>query len=86
MTNHPRVEEIEKLETLLKIAFSAPRKKLAKNLVKFYPKQEIEEIFSKLGLQENLRPHEVDTTLYHQILENKEKNGKQRTKDSSSPK
>lgn len=84
--NHPRVEEIEKLETLLKIAFSAPRKKLAKNLVKFYSKQEIEEIFSKLGLQENLRPHEVDTTLYHQILENKEKNGKQRTKGSSSPK
>ena len=74
--NHPRIEEIEKLEVLLKVAFSAPRKKLSKNLSNLYPKQKIEEIFSHLGIDENLRPHEVSTTLYHQILEYEENNGK----------
>lgn len=83
--NHPRIEEIEKLEVLLKQAFSAPRKKLAKNLSSFYPKQKIEEIFSHLGIDENLRPHEVSTTLYHQILEYEESNGKQRTKEYAPP-
>ena len=83
--NHPRIEEIEKLEILLKAAFCAPRKKLEKNLVNFYPKQEVEEIFSHLGIDENLRPHQVSTTLYHQILEYEEKYGKQRTKEYAPP-
>lgn len=83
--NHPRVEEIEKLETLLKVAFSAPRKKLSKNLANFYSKQKVEEIFLDLNLDENLRPHQVSTTLYHQILEYEENYGKQRTKISCSP-
>lgn len=83
--NHPRIEEIEKLEVLLKAAFCAPRKKLEKNLANFYPKQEIEEIFSHLGIDENLRPHQVSTTLYHQILEYEEKYGKQRTKEYAPP-
>lgn len=83
--NHPRMQEIERLESLLKIAFSAPRKKLEKNLANFYPKQEVEEIFSHLGMDENLRPHQVSTTLYHQILEYEVKNGKQRTKEYAPP-
>lgn len=82
--NHPRVQEIERLESLLKVAFSAPRKKLEKNLANFYPKQEVEEIFSHLGMDENLRPHQVSTTLYHQILEYEENYGKQRTKECTS--
>ncbi|HIY44344.1 MAG TPA: 16S rRNA (adenine(1518)-N(6)/adenine(1519)-N(6))-dimethyltransferase RsmA [Candidatus Helicobacter avistercoris] len=83
--NHPRMEEIEKLEVLLKAAFCAPRKKLEKNLANFYPKQEVEEIFSHLGIDKNLRPHQVSTTLYHQILEYEEKYGKQRTKEYAAP-
>ena len=80
-----RIEEIEKLEVLLKAAFCAPRKKLEKNLANFYPKQEVEEIFSHLGIDKNLRPHQVSTTLYHQILEYEEKYGKQRTKEYAAP-
>lgn len=83
--NHPRVQEIEKLESLLKVAFGAPRKKLAKNLANLYSKQEVEEIFSKLKIEENLRPHQVCTTLYHQILEYEENYGKQRNKNCTPP-
>lgn len=66
--HHPTLEELERLENLLKISFSSPRKKLAKNLLQVYPKQNIHKAFLALNLEENIRPHEVSTSLYHQLL------------------
>lgn len=59
---------ISSLEVLLKTAFVAPRKKMAKNLLSLYPKQNIEEAFKQFNLQESIRPHEVSTSIYHQLL------------------
>lgn len=67
-SNLPTLEEFKKLESLLKIAFVAPRKKLAKNLLSFYSKQSIEQAFQALEIKEKVRPHEVPTSLYHQFL------------------
>lgn len=69
-SNHMTPQELEILETLLKTAFASPRKKLAKNLLQVYPRQRINEVFDKLGLEENVRPHEISTSLYHQLLQN----------------
>jgi len=54
-------------EAFLKTAFSQPRKKLSKNLSARYPKEEIARYFSILGLRESLRPHEAETSIYHQL-------------------
>ncbi|WP_233702013.1 16S rRNA (adenine(1518)-N(6)/adenine(1519)-N(6))-dimethyltransferase RsmA [Helicobacter enhydrae] len=63
------IQELCDLETLLKCAFQAPRKKLAKNLCSLYPKAKIDGIFQDLMLDTNLRPHQVSTSLYHQIYD-----------------
>ena len=57
----------EKFEAFLKIAFAQPRKKLSKNLVTSFPKDIIEQTFTKLDLDTNLRPHEATTLIYHHI-------------------
>lgn len=67
-SNPPTLEEIQKLEFLLKVAFMSPRKKLAKNLLSSYSKQSIEQAFQTLVIEEKIRPHEVSTSLYHQLL------------------
>ncbi len=54
-------------EKFLRAAFSQPRKKLSKNLSSHYPKDRIKKIFDELGLQDNIRPHEVLTSYYHRI-------------------
>jgi len=56
-----------KFEDFLKVAFSQPRKKLSKNLGSQYPKEKIAKIFSDLALQDTIRPHEAETSHYHQI-------------------
>jgi len=57
----------EKFEAFLKIAFAQPRKKLSKNLSTAFSKDMVSELFSKLELSSNLRPHEAQTRIYHQL-------------------
>ena len=62
-----RTRDDEKFERFLKIAFRQPRKKLSKNLTAVFPKDLVAQLFSKLELDSNLRPHEVETSIYHHI-------------------
>ena len=57
----------ENFNKFLKVAFSAPRKKLLKNLSNSFDKPLIESIFKQLGIDFNSRPHEVAASLYSQI-------------------
>ncbi|HJE02752.1 Ribosomal RNA small subunit methyltransferase A [Aliarcobacter thereius] len=59
----------------LKNCFSQPRKKLSKNLSSIFDKEIILEIFKDLNINENIRPHELDASLYSQMY-TKVKNGK----------
>lgn len=69
--------ELQKLESFLKIAFSAPRKKLSKNLTSHFDRVLVDSIFASLGISEQTRAHELSTQMYHQIFEKlKDKNGK----------
>ena len=54
-------------EDFLKKAFAQPRKKLSKNLSQSYNKALIMEAFDKIKLLDNIRPHEVETSAYHQL-------------------
>jgi len=69
-------------EAFLKIAFSQPRKKLSKNLSTVFSKDIVNQLFSKLEIDSNLRPHEAVTSIYHQLyIELKDKlDGKQQSK------
>jgi len=58
----------EKFERFLKIAFSQPRKKLSKNLLTVFSKTLVNQLFVKLELDSNLRPHEAETSMYHRIF------------------
>ncbi len=51
----------------LKAAFMQPRKKLSKNLLSVANKVLLQNIYKELDLSDNIRPHEVDASLYHQI-------------------
>jgi len=72
----------EKFETFLKIAFMQPRKKLSKNLMTVFSKDIVNTLFSKLELDSNLRPHEAETSIYHQLYNELKDNldGKQQPK------
>ena len=72
----------EKFETFLKIVFSQPRKKLSKNLSTVFSKDMVNQLFTKLGLDANLRPHEAETSIYHHIYNELKDNldGKQQSK------
>ena len=59
----------------LKACFVQPRKKLSKNLNSIVEKDEILKIFDSLNLNDNLRPHEVISSLYSQMY-TKVKNGR----------
>jgi len=59
----------------LKTCFIQPRKKLSKNLSMILDKSEILELFKELEIDENLRPHEVCSSLYSQMY-TKVKNGR----------
>jgi len=54
-------------EEFLRIAFRHPRKKLAGNLAGRFGKEKVDRCYQDLGLEHNLRPHEVGTVLYHQL-------------------
>ena len=48
----------------LKLCFSQPRKKLIKNISNKFDKILLEDIFYKLEISNNIRPHELDASLY----------------------
>lgn len=58
------------LEKLIKIAFSAPRKTLKKNLKNSnkYISEQIDAAISKLGLNETVRAHELDSSVWKELL------------------
>jgi len=62
-----RTENDERFEALLRIAFAQPRKKLSKNLSVFFGKDKVLTLFNNFGLDQNIRPHEAGTTIYHRI-------------------
>ncbi|UFH59240.1 16S rRNA (adenine(1518)-N(6)/adenine(1519)-N(6))-dimethyltransferase RsmA [Sulfurovum mangrovi] len=75
----------EKFESFLRVAFAQPRKKLSKNLMARFPKALVAEAFSQQELDSNLRPHEVETSIYHHLynamkdnLDEREREPKQR--------
>lgn len=51
----------------LKACFSQPRKKLSKNLSSVLSKDLISLIYKELNINENIRPHEVSSSLYSQM-------------------
>ncbi len=65
----------ESFNKFLKVAFSAPRKKLLKNLTSSFDKILLEEIFEQLGIDSNARPHQVEASLYSQIYTKVNKHG-----------
>ena len=62
-----RSEDDENFETFLKVAFKQPRKKLVKNLSTHYPKDKIEALLQELELSLTIRPHEAETSIYHHL-------------------
>ena len=59
----------------LKACFIQPRKKLSKNLTTIFYKNIIFEIYKELNINDNVRPHEVSSSLYSQMY-TKVKNGR----------
>lgn len=51
----------------LKACFVQPRKKLSKNLTSVLSKDAIFEIYKELKIDDNVRPHEVSSSLYSQM-------------------
>ena len=62
-----RTEDSESFESLLRVAFQQPRKKLSKNLMAAFSKEKVVKLFEKLELDPNLRPHEAGTSIYHHL-------------------
>ncbi|HIP42154.1 MAG TPA: 16S rRNA (adenine(1518)-N(6)/adenine(1519)-N(6))-dimethyltransferase RsmA [Campylobacterales bacterium] len=62
-----RSEDNKGFEDFLKVAFKQPRKKLSKNLATHYRKDTIEALFLQLEIKDNLRPHEAETSIYHHL-------------------
>ena len=62
-----RSEDSPAFEAFLKVAFKQPRKKLSKNLATTYPKDKIEALLNKLGISPTIRPHEAETSMYHHL-------------------
>ena len=51
----------------LKACFVQPRKKLSKNLTSVLSKENISELYKELNINDNVRPHEVSSSLYSQM-------------------
>ncbi|WP_332445142.1 16S rRNA (adenine(1518)-N(6)/adenine(1519)-N(6))-dimethyltransferase RsmA [Wolinella succinogenes] len=68
-------EVAEGLEELLRLAFSAPRKKVLKNLASGYETSRLKEAFGALNLKEEARAHELETSHYHRLLKILNKGG-----------
>ena len=69
----------EKYSKFLKVAFSQPRKTLFKNLSQHFDKLDIEQIFNRLNIEKNIRPHQISEELFYEVfseLKGETKNGK----------
>ncbi len=62
-----RSEDNQEFEDFLKVAFKQPRKKLSKNLSTHYAKDKVEALFIRLNIKLNIRPHEAETSMYHHL-------------------
>ena len=51
----------------LKACFVQPRKKLSKNLSSILSKETISSLYQELEINDNIRPHEVSSSLYSQM-------------------
>jgi len=88
-----RSEDNKGFEDFLKVAFKQPRKKLSKNLSTHYPKDKIETLFLQLQIGLNIRPHETETSIYHHLynelnkdnIDGREKSNDRRTKGRTRP-
>ncbi|RDU54843.1 16S rRNA (adenine(1518)-N(6)/adenine(1519)-N(6))-dimethyltransferase [Helicobacter sp. MIT 00-7814] len=65
----PKDFDIFDFESFLKLAFSAPRKKLSKNLGKNFNPKEVDSLFEQLAISPNARPNEVSTQQYLKIYQ-----------------
>lgn len=59
----------------LRAAFSSPRKKLSKNLTSIIRKERLDILYKELEIKEDIRPHELSSSLYRQIYKEVIKNG-----------
>jgi 16S rRNA (adenine1518-N6/adenine1519-N6)-dimethyltransferase len=57
----------KEFKNFLKVAFCAPRKKLSKNLSATLSKEEISSAYKELDIKDDIRPHELEASLYRQI-------------------
>ena len=74
----------EGFKKFLKACFSSPRKKLSKNLSSITNnKVLLSEIFNELKLDENIRPHEVEASLYSRIYTKVTNNGRAQTTNTN---
>ncbi|MGM0623882.1 MAG: 16S rRNA (adenine(1518)-N(6)/adenine(1519)-N(6))-dimethyltransferase RsmA [Campylobacterota bacterium] len=75
----------KQFDAFLKVCFKQPRKTLLKNLSATYDKELLQRLFEKFELQATIRPHQVETPLYHHLYDRLkgEENGKQNTKSKS---
>ncbi len=88
-----RSEDNKGFEDFLKVAFKQPRKKLSKNLLSCYPKDKIEALFLQLQISPNIRPHETETSIYHHLynelnkdnIDGREKSNNRATKSRTRP-
>ncbi|BDY13136.1 16S rRNA (adenine(1518)-N(6)/adenine(1519)-N(6))-dimethyltransferase RsmA [Hydrogenimonas cancrithermarum] len=62
-----RTLDDSEFETFLKTAFTQPRKTLAKNLSARFDKKDVVAALDSLDLGPSVRPHEVETSLYHHL-------------------
>jgi len=62
-----RSEDNQGFEDFLKVAFRQPRKKLSKNLTAHYDKDKVEAELKKLEVSPTIRPHEAETSMYHHL-------------------
>ncbi len=61
-------DEYEKFKIFLKISFKSPRKLLINNLSLAYEKNKLLQCFKDLKIDQNIRPHQLSTSLYHLLF------------------
>ena len=59
--------ELKQFEQFLRSSFSSPRKTLMKNL-SIYEKEKVLSLFSKLGIDSKIRPHQLSSIKYLEIF------------------
>ena len=63
------------IKKFLKACFVQPRKKLSKNISSIIPKDDVKILFEELGMNDNVRPHEISASLYSQMYKKVNNNG-----------